>query len=225
MKDLETLVLLDFDSIFYNKNEWKIINPKIGKVGSLKDIPWVLNFYRTNKNKENFNLFSYCIPIVGNIPTMKQSQIEIANFNLLPLNKLKEVFFNHKIRGRKIAFITLIPDTKILETLSYLLPDEVKEYLYQIEWISYWTEVNKEIQSYEFPQWIRFHYIKNLLKTKESTEKEKINQILLEKYKKIFYYTSDPTLIEILKKYVFENSHLFEYKTNTMIFYLIAKIV
>ncbi len=223
MKDTETLIIFDFDSLWYNKKHWKVVNPKIGALGSLKDFIWVMNFYKTNKDKETFDLFSYCIPEVEDIPSITQQQIENGSYNFFPLEKIKEVIMNHKLHRRKMIVLTLINSNYIKEIFFSLLSSEIQDSFDFVEWIEYWMDKDINIQNYEFPRLIRFLYIKNILKKKEEQEEEKIKNLLIPQYKKIYYYTTDPVMIQILKKHLLENPNLYEYKTNTIISYLIVK--
>lgn len=227
MKDSDLLVLFDFDSLIYNKN-WKIVDPKIGRIGSIKDLSWILNFYRINKNKKDFDLFSHCIPEIDGLNIISLNQIEDKNYNFFPIEKLPEAFLNHQIRGRKILFITLIYHKKILEILSNstFFPKNTKEYFYKFEWIEYWMDINQQTSfTSEYIQLARFLFIKNLLKKKEETEEDKIQNLVFKRYSRIFYYTTDITLINLLKKFIIENMNLYEYKSNTITsFYMIQMI-
>lgn len=221
--DTETLVVFDFDSILYNKRNWKIVNPKIGKVGSLKDLLWVLNFYKERKYTENFDLFSYCIPELEEILSIPKQQIERENYNFFPLEKIQEMITNHKLNRRRMIFLTLILSSRIQEIIFNVLGSDLSNSLYPIEWVQCWIDKEINIQNYDFPRLSRFLYIKSLLKKKETTEEEKIQTLLTQKYQKIYYYTTDPILIEILKKHLLENYHIYKYKTNAIIAYLFVK--
>jgi hypothetical protein len=117
MKDSDLLVLMDLDSLIYHpKNYWRIINPLIGRVGSNVDLLYVLNFYLKNFHREGFYLFEYFIPNVMDFPCITSNQIEQESFNVMPVDKLKEAILQHRIRGRKIYFITLVVDNIIKES-------------------------------------------------------------------------------------------------------------
>lgn len=228
MKDSDLVVLFDFDSLIYNKKNWKIVNPKIGRIGSLKDLNWVLNFYKNNKDKKDFDLFSQCIPEIDGLNVISSNQIEDENYNFFPVEKLSEAFLNHQLRGRKILLITLIYHKKIIEILtnSTFFPKNTKEYFYKFEWMEYWININQQTSlTSEYPQLARFLFIKNLLKKKEETEEDKIQNLVFKRYSRIFYYTTDITLIHLLKKFIIENMNLYEYKSNTITSYYIIQII
>jgi hypothetical protein len=228
MNDSDFLVVLDFDSLIYYKNNWRIIHPIIGRIGSSVDLLWVMNFYLENRQKKQFNLFEYCIPDVLDIPTISKDQALKENLNIMPLNKLQEAILQHKIRGRKIYCITLIYNEKIKEIIKFkVIPQDssLKEIFNQIRWKEYWiTPSIPKIKSYEYPQFSKLLFIKKLLKTINPKE-QKIDFIFNEKFKRIFYYTTDITMLEILNQYFLEHRNEYEYRQNTVISYLIANIL
>ncbi|GIX41942.1 MAG: hypothetical protein KatS3mg129_1675 [Leptospiraceae bacterium] len=228
MKDSEFLVILDLDSLIYHKNNWRVINPLIGRVGSSVDLIWVMNFYLENRNRKDFNLFNYCIPDVMEIPSISSLQIQKEQFNIMPIEKIQEAILQHKIRGRKIYFITLLLDEKIKEIIInkiYNYNKNTKEIFDKIQWKEYWItpSINK-IKSYEYPQFTKLLFLKRIIKTINTNEQINWDLTIREKFKRIFYYTTDISMIELIRQYFLENRNNYEFRQNTVISYLIARI-
>jgi len=228
MKDSDLLVLMDLDSLIYHpKNYWRIINPLIGRVGSNVDLLYVLNFYLKNFHREGFYLFEYFIPNVMDFPCITSNQIEQESFNVMPVDKLKEAILQHRIRGRKIYFITLVVDNIIKEIFKNRIfqKNNWEELFYSLSWKDYWiTPSINSIKNFEFPQFAKLLFIKKLLKTINKNQ-EKIELPFMEKFKRIFYYTTDLSMIELIHQHFLEHITDYEYRQNTIISYLVTQVI
>ncbi len=227
MKDSEVLILLDFDSLIYNKSKWKIINPIFGRVGSTIDLVRILNLYLEKKDKK-FNLFDNFIPDMMDIPLITAQKVSEFDVDIMPIQKLNEVIIQHKIRGRKIYYLTMIYDRKVKESIlnCILKYTKIDSYFYDLPWLEYWIPpITNQIKSFEYPQFSKMIYIKKFIKKIEDDieSEEKID--FTSKYKRIFYYTTDLSIIPLLKNYIKEHSNLYEYKQNSIISYLIANVL
>jgi len=228
MKDSDLLVLLDLDFLIYHpKNYWKIVNPLIGRVGSNVDLLYVLNFYLKNFHREGFNLFEYLIPNVMDFPCITSKQIEKESFNVMPVDKLKEAILQHKIRGRKIYFITLVVNDMVKDIYKNRIfqKNDWEELFYSLSWKAYWiTPSISSIKDLEFPQFAKLLFIKNLLKTINKNP-DKIELPFMEKFKRIFFYTTDLVMLELIHQHILEYINDYEYRQNTVISYLVAQVI
>lgn len=227
MKDSELLILLDFDSLIYNKSKWRIINPMLGRVGSTIELVSILNLYLEKKDKK-FNIFDNFIPDVLDIPLITNQKVSDLDVDIMPIQKLNEVIIQHRIRGRKIYYLTMIFDPKIKEYIlnCILKYTKIDPYFYDLPWLEYWTPpMTNSIKSFEFPQFIKMIYIKKFIKkiNQDITPEEKFD--FRDKYKRIFYYTTDLAIMQLLKNFIKENSSDYEYKQNSIISYMIANVL
>ncbi|MCS7204899.1 MAG: hypothetical protein NZ853_04320 [Leptospiraceae bacterium] len=224
IKDSELLVLFDFDTLIYNKNNvWRVVHPSLGRVGGAVDVLVVLNFFLQNFEKPRFDLLEYYIPSISDFPVFSVKEIQNTEWNLFPIGKLQEGILQHKIRGRKMYFITLLKNPKIQEILFHKLSHVLEENLFwQIPWKEYWVKPSiNQIKSYEFPQFLKLIFIKKLIKRLNRYEKEQLDFEV--KYKRIFYYTTDIEILHLLRQYFFEHLEEYEFKHKTVISYLITK--
>lgn len=226
LKDSEVLVLFDFDSLIYSsKNLWRITNPVFGKLGSNVDVLWVLNLYLQKSKEHDFSLFDHCIPVLEDFPFVSQQLLFSENWNVLPVEKLQEALLHHRIRGRKVYFLTLILQHKLKEILFHKLSPYVEDHIFwQLEWKEYWRDPPQpQIRSYAFPRLMKFLFVKEHLKKLPYYQDEEF--LPRTKYRRVFLYSTDIDFLKALQQYMLEHFDEYEYKNKTLISYLIAKLI
>lgn len=218
--------IFDFDSRIFGKNiGWRIIDPRVGFSGSIKDSNWMIEFWQKHQDQKDFRITDKLILVESESAEVTAP----STIPFLPIEYLASTAQLHRIRNRSLLLLTAATtsglDTilrKIIETTfdqtpgrRSNLPAERGNPLEEAELLELSLNGLTDVSDMASA---RLKRLSSLLSLTDLQEAQRPGP-----YERIFFYTTDPVMAEITNRFINENQHRFVEGRNALMLSLITK--